>query len=121
MAKKGAKGPTYPFTDLSRYGIELPFLSDEEVAQLVDLRTRDSWKVLQKTRAHMLTVYLRRCHALAKTHNPEAFKMANIADGIEIFTHVLDALGHGVFVPDIVSPEMAPDTMAGNMESGDGL
>lgn len=100
---------THPFADLSRYGIEQPFLSDAEIAHLLSIRGSPAWLVIAKTRAHLLTIYGRRSVASAKAHNPEAFRAANIAEGIEIFYVVLEALTRGEPVPDIY---MAPAVTA---------
>lgn len=99
--KKKPEQHTHPFADLSRYGVDSPFLSDEEIASLTELRNSPAWMALLKTRAHLLTIYGRKSLSAAKAGDPAAFKLANIADGIELYTVVVDALTRGEPIPDI--------------------
>lgn len=102
MAKEGMH--TEPFTDLSRYGVELPFLSDEEVSLLRGLHATETWKVISKVKTHLLTIYGRRCIRLAANRDPRSFEQGCF-EGIETFGMVLRALTEGELVPDITSKQ----------------
>ena len=108
--KKQDASHTHPFADLSRYGVDAPFLSDEEISALSELRQTPAWMVLWRVRAHLLTVNGRKAINAAKLHSPEAFKFANLADGIEIYMLVLDSLTNGHPVPDVTASTAVGDS-----------